>query len=98
MIPAWLKRRIQKRRNAYARAFLDDRKELTPDAEIIFKDLARFCRAHKSTAVFSQVRGCMDPIASARADGRREVYLRMVEHLHLDERFLTNLREGSNDE
>jgi hypothetical protein len=40
----------------------------------------------------------MDPIASARADGRREVYLRMVEHLHLDERFLTNLREGSNDE
>lgn len=98
MIPNWLKRRVQRRRNAYERLFLDDRKELTPDAEVFFKDLARFCRAHRSTAVYSQVRGAMDPVASARADGRREVWLRMIEHLHLDDRFLVNLREGSNDE
>jgi hypothetical protein len=47
--------------------------------------------------VFSHLRGTMDPIASARADGRREVYLRIIENLHLDERFLVNLREGAND-
>lgn len=98
MIPHWLKRRVQRRRNAYERLFLNDRRELTPDAEVFFKDLARFCRAHRSTAVYSQVRGAMDPVASARADGRREVWLRMIEHLHLDDRFLVNLREGQSDD
>ncbi len=98
MIPGWLRRKINGRRAAYQRLLLGNQGLPTPDAEIILKDLARFCRAHRSTAVFSNIRGTLDPLASARADGRREVFLRIVEHLHLDERFLTNLREGPNDE
>ena len=97
MIPDWFRRRIQSRRLAWQRLMLAEKGRLTPDAEFVLKDLARFCRAHRSTAVFSAIRGAVDPIASARADGRREVYLRIVEHLHLDERFLVNLREGAND-
>lgn len=98
MIPEWLRRKINGRRGAYQRLLLGDDRLPNPDAEIILKDLARFCRAHRSTAVFSQIRGTLDPLASARADGRREVYLRIVEYLHLDERFLTNLREGPGDD
>lgn len=98
MIPDWLRRKVFARRMAYQRLFFADAQRLSPDAEIILKDLARFCRAHRSTAVFSQLRGTLDPLASARADGRREVYLRIVENLYLDDRFLTNLREGPTDE
>ena len=98
MIPDWLRRKILGRRRAWQRLLLGEGGRLNPDAEIVMKDLARFCRAHRSTAVYSPQRGAIDPIASARADGRREVYLRIVENLHLDERFLTNLREGPNDD
>jgi hypothetical protein len=88
---------IFRRRQAWQATMLNERGELTPDGRVIMRDLARFCRAHRSTAVFSHIRGVLDPLASARADGRREVYLRIVENLHLDERFLVNLREGAND-
>ena len=97
-IPEWFKRKVGGRRRAWQRLMLDDQRQATPDAEIALKDLARFCRAHQPTAVYSHVRGAMDPIASARLDGRREVWLRIVENLHLDERFLTNLREGPSDD
>lgn len=97
-LPPWFRKRILARRLAWKRVLLKDDGTPTPDGDIILKDLARFCRAHRSTAVFSHIRGALDPLASARADGRREVWLRIVEHLHLDERFLTNLREGSNDD
>ena len=93
-----LRRRIVGRRGAWQRVLLNERGELTPDGVVILKDLARFCRAHRSTAVFSHIRGALDPLASARADGRREVWLRIVENLHLDERFLVNLREGPTDD
>lgn len=97
MTARWLYNKIFSRRLAWQRLLLRDKDSLTPDAEIVLKDLARFCRAHRSTAVYSQVRGTLDPLASARLDGRREVWLRIVEHLHLDDRFLVNLREGVTD-
>ena len=97
-VPEWMKRRIRGRRIAWQRALLDDDGRPTRDAELMLKDLARFCRAHRSTAAYSHVRGTLDALASARLDGRREVWLRIVEHLHLDERFLVNLREGVNDD
>lgn len=93
----YLRRKIFGRRLAWQRALLGENGLPHVDGDIILKDLARFCRAHQSTAVYSHVRGVMDPLASARLDGRREVWLRIVEHLHLDERFLVNLREGASD-
>lgn len=97
-IPRWLKIRITSRRQAYRTLFLGEDGFLNPSAEIVLKDLAKFCRAHQSTAVRSPITGAVDPIASARADGRREAWLRMLEHLHLDDRFLVNLRLGANDD
>lgn len=92
------KRWINRRRRAYQVVFLTGPEDKpATEAAIVLKDLARFCRAHKSTAIYSAISGTIDPNASARADGRREVWLRIVEHLHLDDRFLTNLREGASD-
>lgn len=45
-------------------------------------DLARFCRANESTAAFDR-HGAYDTHASARLDGRREVFLRIMQHLGL---------------
>jgi hypothetical protein len=50
-----------------------------PVAQRVLADLAKFCRAHKST-------GNPDPYVAARLDGRREVFLRISSHLNLSEK------------
>jgi hypothetical protein len=59
-----------------------------PNAKIVLADLARFCRATEST--FHP-----EPAAANRLDGRREVWLRINEHLHLDENELWQLKRGA---
>lgn len=46
------------------------------DGEVVLTDLARFCRAHVTTAH-------KDPIVAARLEGRREVWLHVQERLNL---------------
>ena len=58
-----------------------------PLAEIVLKDLARFCRANKST--FNA-----DPRLHAVAEGRREVWLRVQHHLKLTPDELWELYSG----
>ena len=73
MIKDWLDKlrvALGDRRYAYRKTFDG------PLAEVVLKDLARFCRAHKST--FHE-----DPRAHAVAEGRREVWLRVAYHLNL---------------
>lgn len=60
------------RRHAYRATFLN------PLGETVLEDLARFCRAHRST-------GHTDTHLAARLDGRREVWLRIAHHLRLTE-------------
>lgn len=69
----------------------------TPSAATVLAVLAAFCRANKPTSVYSHVRGQIDPLASARADGRREVWLLINEYLNLDDRTILNLKEPDND-
>lgn len=54
------------------------------DAADILRDLAKFCRAHKSTAH-------TDTHLAARLDGRREVWLRIQNHLQLSDEDLWKL-------
>lgn len=86
--------RINRRRQAY-RAVFTPGGEVSPMGQLVLQDLARFCCAHKPTYRVGGDR--IDPIASAVQEGRREVWLRIVEHLHLDDRFIVNLRENPND-
>jgi len=61
---------LHRRRHAYNTTFRG------PVAEEVLADLAKFCRAHESTAA-------PDAASAARLDGRREVWLRIQQHLNL---------------
>jgi hypothetical protein len=63
---------LRKRRMAYVQTFKGTA------ADIVLRDLAQFCRAHEST--FHP-----DPRAHAVAEGRREVWLRIQNHLQLSD-------------
>lgn len=67
-----LKKYFQRRAIAYQRVF--DRQ--SPFAQEVLKDLAKFCRAHDST--FHK-----DARVSILLEGRREVFLRIIENLNL---------------
>src|SRR4051812_9320159 len=82
---------------AYKRVFMKDGK-LTKDAEVVIKDLAKFCKANQSTTVFNPISRSVDPLASAIADGRREVYLRLSNYLKLDEADFIKKDETYNDQ
>lgn len=66
------------RQTAYRLTF----EEKQPANVDVLIDLARFCRANESTAAFDK-RGAYDTHNSARLDGRREVFLRIMQHLGL---------------
>jgi hypothetical protein len=89
--------KIQKRRYAYRRLFLGE-DGLSADGQIVLTDLSKFCRAVSSTAVISPVSRSVDPIAMAMAEGRREVWLRIMAHLHIDERVIFNLNVEEKDD
>jgi hypothetical protein len=86
---------ILKRRQAYRALFLGGG-QLNPAARIVLSDLRGFCRATVSTTIVSPVTRQVDPIASAQAEGRREVWLRITQHLHIDDADLYKLVENSN--
>lgn len=58
-----------------------------PRGEIVLADLAKFCRATEST-------GHPDSHMAARLDGRREVFLRIQQHLQLSQDDLWKLLSG----
>ena len=58
-----------------------------PVAEVVLRDLARFCRANVST--FHE-----NERAHALAEGRREVWLRLQQHLRLSPEDLWRLTSG----
>ena len=63
---------LGQRRTAYVKTFLN------PYGDEVLRDLARFCRAHQSTFH-------TDARAHAVAEGRREVWLRIQQHLRLSD-------------
>ena len=71
------------RKGAYRRTFSKENQ----DAVVVLRDLAQFCRASEST---------FNPVAamSDRLDGRREVWLRIQQHIHLTDEELWALYGG----
>jgi hypothetical protein len=90
--------KIRRRKYAYRRMFLGENGELTADGEAVLADLAKFCKATSSTAVVSPISQKVDPVASALAEGRREVWLRIMAHLHIDDRVIFNLNQSEADD
>lgn len=74
---------LRRRKGAYERLFDLE----SQDVQIVLRDLARFCRAAQSTFH-------VDARAHALAEGRREVWLRIQNHLNLDPKELWDLHRG----
>jgi hypothetical protein len=86
-------KRLLSRSTAYQRTFLGDDGKPDADAAIVLADLKRFCYVERTTAKISPTTQAMDPLAMAFAEGRREVYMRLVGFLHLDDATIRNLTE-----
>ncbi len=71
---------LSNRALSYQRVFL----KKGVDTDRVLVDLAKFCRAHESTFH-------IDHSASDRLDGRREVWLRIQQHLRLTDDQLWSL-------
>jgi hypothetical protein len=65
---------LHQRRNSYKRLFHYENR----DAQVVLEDLAKFCRAHEST--FNP-----DERTHALLEGRKEVWLRLQQHLNMTE-------------
>lgn len=63
---------LAERRTDYVRTFN------TPHGALVLEDLAKFCRAHETTFH-------ADPRIHAVLEGRREVWLRIQQHLNLSD-------------
>jgi heterodisulfide reductase subunit B len=76
---------IDKRRRAYQAAFNN------PEGKQVLQDLAKFCGATKSS--FSR-----DPIEMGFREGRREVWLRIQQHLKITEDDIWRLFEQEKED
>jgi polysaccharide deacetylase 2 family uncharacterized protein YibQ len=66
------------------------------DVKGLLDDLRDFCRADSSCIVVGKD-GHIDTHATAVAEGRREVYLRIVQTLNLSDETLTKMKDARND-
>lgn len=82
---ARLRAAVRAKRSAYRAVFTNG-----PDAQLVLRDLALFCRAHETT---------MHPDARmhAMAEGRREVWLHLQKHLRLSPDQLWSLYARGSD-
>lgn len=75
---------LSERKRAYQNTFQTSQ----PANILVLEDLAKFCRSREST--FHP-----DPRIAANLDGRREVWLRIANHLGLTEEQLVALYSGN---
>lgn len=81
-------------RHGYRSTFLDlQTGAVKPGADVVLADLRRFCRAGATPAVYSQVSGTIDPMATGIAIGRLEVWHRLNQNLHLSDADLVRMME-----
>lgn len=73
-----LRARLFRRRAMYRAVFKEPGGDLQPAADFVMKDLARYCYASNTTLKVSHVTQQSDPLGMAFAEGRRDVFLRIV--------------------
>lgn len=90
--------RFWNRRAQYRACFTDARGKLTPAAEAVLRDLAVFCRAERSILTLSPVSRTVDTHATMVAEGRREVYVRILQILRMTDAQLNSLKDEAPDD
>lgn len=81
------------RQIAVRRLCLDAKGNLNRDAKLLAVHLKRICHGGRSHLVYSPVNGSIDPIATAAAAAKREVWEEIRRLLNLDDYADVNLRE-----
>ena len=84
--------RILRRRSHYRAVFKPGR-----STDFVLADLKRFCFGNAPTVMYGG-QGSVDPLASIAAAARQEVWLRIINHLHLDDAQLLQLKEESEND
>jgi hypothetical protein len=87
-----IRKAIFSRRQAY-RAMFQPGGHSTTAAEIVLADLQKFCRATRSAVMVNPVTGAIDERATFVAEGRREVWLRITQHLNISDADLFRIVE-----
>lgn len=85
--------RLLRKKSAHYRCFMGDDGELTKSGKLVLADLKEFCCGDKSTTMVSGVSGMVDPFATMHANGKREVYERLLQMLYLPDRTIIELEE-----
>jgi len=78
--------KLLRRRSHYRAAFE------TRSGRVVLADLQAFCYGNKPTIRYSQS-GQVDSHASIAAAARQEVYMRIINHLHLDDADLLKMKQ-----
>jgi len=92
--------KIDKKVLAYQHVFFEageKGREQGPAHRLGMEDLAHFCYAQRTTAALSPVSQMIDPIATAYAEGRRQVYLHIMAMLKVGPETLAKLMEQQYD-
>jgi hypothetical protein len=72
--------------------------EIGPAADIVLRDLARYCYSNKPTLKVSRVTQQSDALAMAFAEGRRDVYNRIVALSNLTPDQIVNIAQRVNND
>jgi hypothetical protein len=76
---------LHRKRLAYQRTFLAADGSPGPESDVVLRDLKRFCGINRGGLVVSPISRMTDSHATAYRAGQRDVYLRIVKYLGLDE-------------
>jgi hypothetical protein len=90
--------RRMRRRAAYQRTFCGDRATPHLDGESVLADLRKFARIEEGGLVVSPVTRTTDSHASMYRAGLRDMYLRIVAHLGIEESQAFTQHEEKPDE
>lgn len=92
-----IRARLTRRSDAYRALFLHAG-QLGPQAEVVLRDLAKYCYADKPTLKVSPITGQSDPLAMAFAEGRRDVFNRIKAMCNLTDDQINRIANRGNDE
>lgn len=94
-----IKARLFRRRDAYRAIFWHrDTPELTPQADVVMADLARYCHVRRASLKVSPVTGQADPLSLAFAEGRRDVFNRICAQLNLSNDQIDRIAYSKDDQ
>ena len=98
-------RRLVDRAAAYRATFIANRAKVpettggvTPAAAVVLRDLAHYCYVYKPTLKVSQVTQQCDPLAMAFAEGRRDVFNRIMGLCNLTHEQIDRITRGNGND